>query len=96
MKSFEEFRHQEEELNEAVPLAAGLAAGAKWGLGSWLTQKVLDGLGWGVGKVKDTAVDTVKTGVDQVGKTVKKAWDGGDTKISGVKGKDEKGLPSVN
>ena len=79
-----------------APVAAGLAAGAKWGLGAWLTQKVLDGLGWGAKKVTDTAGNVIKTGVDQVGKTAKKAWDGGDTQISGVKGKDEKGLPSVN
>ena len=97
MKSFEEFRLQEQEqLDEVAPLVGGLAAGAKWGLGAWGTQKLLDLLGWGTKKVTDTAGNIIKTGVDQVGKTAKKAWDGGDTKISGVKGTDEKGLPSVN
>ena len=90
MKSFEEFR--QEQLDEAVPLAAPLAAGAKWALGGWLTKKGLDAVDWTGRKAKDAAGAVV----NQAKKTAKKAWDGGDTKISGVKGRDEKGLPSSN
>ena len=83
MKSFEEFRQEqlaEQEQLDEINPLAWAASGLKW-----LGDKAF-------GVTKNVAGKVV----GEVGKTAKKAWDGGDTKISGVKGTDEKGLPSVN
>ena len=81
MKTFEQLREEQEQqqLNELLPAAAG----------AWLIKKAGDAAGWLGGKAKDAA----GSAVDQVKKTAKKAWDGGDNKIGAVKGSDEKGLP---
>ena len=92
MKSFEDFRQeQQQDLEEGLPLL-GLGSAAKW-----LGGKAIGDAIWGA--VKGTAkggAGLVKKGVGEVVKTGKKAWDGGDTEIKGVKGSDEKGLPSSN
>ena len=93
MKSFEEFRqeqHQElEELEEAWPLLAPI---------KWLGGKAIGDAIWGAvkGTVKgagNVARNTAGRAVSEVGKTAKKAWDGGENEVSHVKGRDEKGLP---
>ena len=86
MKTFEELREEQQQLNELLPAAA---AGAKWALGGWLAKKGLDAVDWTGRKAKDAAGAVV----DQAKKTVKKAWDGGDNKIGAVKGSKEDGLP---
>ena len=83
MKSFEEFRQEQLAEQQDVQLDE-----IKWP--DWLNPfKIVKG-------AADVAGKVVKPVVDQVGKTAKKAWDGGDKEVSAVKGRDEKGLPQSN
>ena len=95
MKSFDDFRQEQlaeqEQLDEIGP--AALLAPIKW-----LGGKAIGDAIWGA--VKGTAKgagnvvkNTAGKAVSEVGKTAKKAWDGGENEVSHVKGRDEKGLP---
>ena len=96
MKTFEEFRQeQQQDLEEGLPLL-GLGTAAKW-----LGGKAIGDAIWGA--VKGTAKgagnvvkNTAGKAVSEVGKTAKKTWDGGDNKIGNQKGSDERGLKSSN
>ena len=93
MKSFEEFRQeQHQNLEEGFPLL-GLGTAAKWLGGKALGDAILGafkGTAKGAGNV---VKNTAGKAVSEVGKTAKKAWDGGENEVSHVKGRDEKGLP---
>ena len=80
MKSFEQFRQDQLAEQQDVQLDE-----IKW-------PDALNPFKWIKG-AGDLAWKGVKKGVSEVGKTAKKAWDGGDNKIGAVKGRDEKGLP---
>ena len=89
MKTFEEFRQeQQQDLEEGLPLL-GLGTAAKW-----LGGKAIGDAIWGATKgAARGGANIIRRGVGEVVKTGKKAWDGGDREIQAVKGKDEKGLP---
>jgi len=80
MKSFEQFRQEQLAEQEQLDEVNPLALGAA-GI-KWLGDKIF-------GVTKNVAGKVV----GEVGKTAKKAWDGGDKEVGAVKGRDEKGLP---
>ena len=84
MKSFEEFRQEQLAEQQDVQLDE-----IKWP--SWLPNPLNIVKG-----AADVAGKVIKPVVSQVGKTAKKAWDGGDKEVGATKGRDEKGLPQSN
>ena len=83
MKSFEQFRQEQlAEQDEQLDefKVPDWANPLKWVQGA-------------AGLVNDKVVKPVAS---QVGKTAKKAWDGGDKEVGATKGRDEKGLPQSN
>ena len=91
MKSFDDFRREQlaeqEQLDEIGP--AALLAPIKWLGGKAIGDAIWRGIK-GTGKA---AGNVAGKAVSEVGKTAKKAWDGGENEVSHVKGRDEKGLP---
>ena len=80
MKSFEQFR--QEQLTEQQQLDE---------IPDWLNP-----IKWAEKTGKFIWNKGVKPVAKEIGKTAKKAWDGGENEVGAKKGSDEKGLPSSN